>query len=71
MGDLGGDGGEVGRTEKRGNGEKQDKTRFQKRKRDLVTNWIQMIKEIGDLHFTFQKCKKLVRWAGKQWQRKS
>lgn len=34
-------------------GNKENKLRFQKKKHDLVTNWIQMIKEIGDLNFSF------------------
>lgn len=32
-----------------GNGE--NTVRFQKKKHDLETNWIQMIKEIGNLKF--------------------
>lgn len=48
---------EVGRTLKRevvvAMGNKENNLGFQKKKHDLVTNWIQMIKEIGDLNFSF------------------
>lgn len=32
---------------------KENKLGVQKKKQDLVTNWIQMIKEIEDLNFSF------------------
>lgn len=34
-------------------GKKENKKRFQKKERDLVTNEIQMIKEFGDFKFSF------------------
>lgn len=36
-----------------GMGKKENKKRFQKKERDLVTNEIQMIKEFGDFKFSF------------------
>lgn len=33
---------------------KENKMRFQRKKHDLVTNWVQMIKEIGDLKFSLR-----------------
>lgn len=51
---------------------KEDETRFQKKEHDWVTNWIQMIKEIGDLNFLSENAKK--NWLdGKvsHWERKS
>lgn len=70
----GGRGGED-RAERRavGKQKKEDETRFQKKEHDWVTNWIQMIKEIGDLNFSFWKCEKK-NWLDGQvshWERKS
>ena len=51
--------GEGERAERRAVGmdKKEDEMRYQKKEHDWVTNWIQMITEIGDLNFSFWRCK--------------